>query len=227
MLGSHTFGALAQNENEVSTSLKADVVSSYIWRGLQLAHASVQPEMSVGWNGLSLSAWGNVGLTNHEDDVREIDLTLSYETGGFSVGVCDYWTDEYDERYFYYRKENTGHAFEGFLGYDFGPVAVAWQTIFAGQDYQEEDGKRAYSSYLQVSAPFRWVACDWEATAGLVPWASDYYGTTGFSVSYVSLRATKDISIADKFTLPLFGQLVANPGSQHFYFVFGLTLNVL
>ena len=29
------------------------------------------------------------------------------------------------------------------------------------------------------------------------------------------------------FELPLFGQLVANPASQHFYFVFGLTLKAI
>ena len=29
------------------------------------------------------------------------------------------------------------------------------------------------------------------------------------------------------FELPLFGQVVANPASQHFYFVFGLTLKAI
>jgi len=214
--------ALAQSE--VEGSLKADFVSSYIWRGLNLGHVSLQPELSVSWKGLSLTAWGSVGLSGHKDDFREIDLTLSYETGRLSFGVIDYWTDEYDKRFFYFKKDSTGHAFEGFVSYDFGPVVASWQTFFAGNDYQESNNKRSYSSYFQLQAPFRLATCNWEATAGLVPWASDYYSTNGFSVTYLSLRATKDIKITDSFSLPLFAQLIANPASQGMYFVAGFTL---
>lgn len=221
-MGSVT-GARAQSE--VEGHIKADVVSNYIWRGLDPGHVSLQPEMSVGWRGLSLTAWGSVGLSNFEDDAREIDLTLSYETGGLSLGIVDYWTDANDKRYFCYKKEGTGHSFEGFLAYDFGPLSASWQTFFAGNDYQEDDGKRAYSSYFELSAPFRLITCDWDATVGLVPWKSDYYETSGFSLTNLSLRATKAIRISDSFELPLFGQLIANPSSQDFYFVFGLTLN--
>ena len=228
-MGSVT-GARAQGELE--GHLKADVVSNYIWRGLDLGHLSLQPEMSVGWQGLSLTAWGSVGLSNFKDDAREIDLTLSYETGGLSLGIVDYWTDANDKRYFYYktmvstnRQEGTGHSFEGFLAYDFGLLSASWQTFFAGSDYQEDDGKRAYSSYFELSAPFRLANLDWDATVGLVPWKSDYYETSGFSLTNLSLRATKAVRISDSFELPLFGQLIANPSSQDFYFVFGLTLN--
>ncbi len=218
-------GGTASAQNKVEGHLKADVVSNYIWRGLNLGHVAVQPELAVGWQGLSLTAWGSTGLSGHKDDVREIDLTLAYETGGLSLGIVDYWTDESDERYFYYKKENTGHSFEGFAQYDFGPLCASWQTIFAGADYQASDGKRAYSSYLELEAPFRLAACDWTVTAGMVPWASDYYGTSGFSVTNLSLSATKDIPITDHFSLPVFGQLTANPQSGHLYFVFGITLN--
>jgi len=214
----------AQAQNKVEGSLKADFVSNYIWRGLNLGHVSLQPELTVEWNGLSLSAWGSVGLTGHKDDFREIDLTLAYETGGLSFGVIDYWNDEYDKRFFYFKKDGTGHSVEGFVSYDFGPLTASWQTFFAGRDYKESNGKRAFSSYFMLEAPFRLATCDWVATAGLVPWASDYYETKGFGVTNLSLRATKDIRITDKFALPLFGQLIANPASQHMYFVAGFTL---
>ena len=216
--------AMAQTKSQIEGDLHADFVSSYIWRGLQLGRVSFQPEMSVEWKGLSLTAWGSVGLTNHKDDRQEIDMTLQYQTGGLSLGVIDYWTDENDKRYFYYKKGKTGHAFEGFVGYDFGPLSASWQTFFAGADYQEEDDKRAFSSYFQLEAPFRLATCDWEATAGFVPWESDYYETSGFSVTYLSLRTTKSIKITDSFSLPMFGQIVANPGSQNFYFVAGFTV---
>jgi hypothetical protein len=36
-----------QAQSNVETSLKADFVSSYIWRGQDLGHVSLQPELSV------------------------------------------------------------------------------------------------------------------------------------------------------------------------------------
>lgn len=226
-------------QSKVEVHLGTDIVSNYIWRGQDMGHVSLQPEMSVAWNGLSLAAWGNVGLSD-KDDSREVDLTLSYETGGLSFGIVDYWDDGNDKPYFYYkammstnRPDGTSHSLEGFISYDFGPVSVSWQTYFAGNDYQKDDGvyqssgKRAYSSYFELSAPFRLATCDWDARFGLVPWKSGLYDVSGFSVTNLSLRATKVIKITKSFELPLFGQVVANPTSRHFYFVFGLTLKAL
>lgn len=209
-----------QTQRKVEFHLGTDFVTSYIWRGLKQGSVSLQPEMSVSWKGLSLTAWGNVGLSN-KDDPSEIDLTLSYETSGLSFGIVDYWDDANNTRYFYYKKDHTGHAFEGFVKYDFGPVCASWQTIFAGRDYSEGDGKREYSSYIEVSAPFTFTSCDWDATVGVVPWKTDYYETNGFCVTNLSLRATKAVEITKKFALPLFGELTANPASQKMYFVFG------
>ena len=209
MLLSGTKGVFGHHQVEVH--LGADIVSNYIWRGQDMGHVSLQPELSVGWKGLSLAAWGNVGLSD-KDDNREIDLTLSYETGGLSFGIVDYWDDGAGKPYFYYKNN------------DIGPVSASWQTYFAGNDYQA-GGKRAFSSYFELSAPFRLVTCDWEARFGLVPWKSGMYDVSGFRVTNLSLRATKAIKITKSFELPLFGQLVANPASKHFYFVFGLTLN--
>ena len=206
--------------------LKGDVVTNYLWRGLNFGHVSLQPEMSLGWKGLSLKAWGNMGLSDSKDS-REIDLTLSYEIGGLSFGVIDYWTDGNDNRFFYYRNDSTGHSFEGFVSYNFGPVSASWQTSFAGSDFQKDSGKRAFSSYFEVAAPFRFVTCNWDAAVGFVPWKSDYYYTNGFRLINVSLRATKEIQISKSFSLPVFGQLVANPNEQSLYFVFGFTLKAL
>jgi len=213
-----------QAQSNIETSLKADFVSNYIWRGQNLGHVSLQPELSVGWKGLSLAVWGNVALNGHKEDNNEINLTLSYLTGGLSFGIIDYWNDEYNEPFFYFKKDGKGHAFEGFACYDFGPLSVSWQTFFAGNDYQEADGKRTFSSYFEIVAPFQLVTCDWEAEAGLVPWASDYYATSGFSVTNLSIRATKGIKITNSFSLPLFVQIVANPASRDLHLVAGLTL---
>lgn len=226
MLFAVSAAVVAQEKDKTETTIKADFVNQYIWRGLDLGSVAVQPTLGIGYKGLSLTAWGSYGLTN-KDDVKEFDLTLAYTLGKFNVGITDYWFSEGldpDARYFKYGAHSTNHVFEANVGYDFGPVAVQWYTNFAGNDGLNKSGKRAYSSYFEATAPFSLFKVDWAATAGLVPYATTFYGTTGFAVTNITLRATKDIRITDKFSLPIFGQVTGNPCSQKAYLVFGFTL---
>lgn len=218
--------ATALAQDEIETTLSGDVVSSYIWRGQDCGHASLQPTLGVSYKGLSLSAWGSVPLTD-ASDTRELDLSLSYTIGGLTVGVTDYWFSDGldpDGRYFKYDAHQTNHLFEATAGYDFGIANVQWFTNFAGNDGTNKDGKRAYSSYMQVIVPFKFAAVDWTATAGAVPYATTSYGTTGFAVTNLALRATRDIRVTDTFAVPLFAEVSANPCSQRAYLVLGFTL---
>ena len=218
--------ATAIAQDEVETTISGDIVSSYIWRGQDLGSAAVQPTLGVGYKGLSLTAWGSYGLVNTAD-TKEFDLTLAYTTGGFNIGITDYWFNaglDPDARYFKYDAHGTNHVFEANIGYDFGPLSLQWFTNFAGNDGANKDGKRAYSSYVEVAVPFRLATVDWTATAGAVPWATTSYGTNGFAVTNLALKATKEIKVTDTFSIPVFGQVVGNPCSQNAYLVFGFTL---
>ncbi len=217
--------ALAQES--VETTIKGDFVNEYIWRGLKLGDVAVQPTLGVGYKGLSLTSWGSYGLSN-KDDVKEFDLTLAYSISGFNIGLTDYWFSEGldpDSRYFKYNAHGTNHVFEANIGYDFGHVALQWYTNFAGNDGLNKDGKRAYSSYVETIVPFCLAGIGWTATAGAVPYATTTYGTTGFAVTNLSLRATKDIKVSNSFSIPIFAQVTANPCSQKAFLVLGFTLH--
>ncbi len=81
-------------------SLDVEYFSSYVWRGQVLNSESVlQPAFSASADfGLSLSAWGNMDLTDKADcrgEFTEVDLTVAYQlplsgTLGVSVGVIEY-----------------------------------------------------------------------------------------------------------------------------------------
>lgn len=234
MLAALLFGAAAVEAQETETAEKSkvditigtDVVSRYIWRGQDLGQVSLQPTLGIEYKGLSFSAWGSVGLSD-PSDTKEFDLTLAYSIAGFNIGVTDYWFNaglDPKNRYFKYNANCTNHVFEANVGYDFKYVSVQWYTNFAGNDGLNSDGKRAYSSYFEVAAPFSLVTVDWVASVGAVPYATDFYGVDGFAVTNVSLKATKDIHFTDKFTLPIFAQITANPYTEKAYFVFGFTL---
>lgn len=214
-------------QDNVETTIAADIVNQYIWRGQECGEISVQPTLGVSYKGLSLTAWGSTELSNF-GNAKEFDLTLAYTTGGLNIGVTDYWFSKNggdpQNRYFMYNANNTNHVFEANIGYDFGPVALQWYTNFAGNDGVNEDGNRAYSSYVELSAPFKLGGCDWSAAVGAVPFATTSYATTGFAVTNVSLKATKDINITPSFTVPVFAGVAANPCSQKAYFLFGMTL---
>jgi len=224
-LGLIAFAPAAMAQDKVETTVAADVVSQYIWRGQDLGNVSLQPTLGIAYKGLSLTAWGSVGLSKW-DDTKEFDLTAAYEIGGFHVGVTDYWFNSGDGRYFHYDAHSTAHVFEANVGYDFGPVALNWYTNFAGADYYRSGyTKRAGSSYVEATAPFKLGGCDWTAAIGAVPFKTAFYGdANGFAVTNVSLKASKDIKITDSFSVPVFAQVAANPSNEKAYFVVGFTL---
>ncbi len=213
-------------QEKVETTICGDVVSSYIWRGQNLGNVSLQPTLGIGYKGLSLTAWGSVGLSD-PSDTKEFDMTLGYTIGGFNIGITDYWFNnglDPENRYFKYDAHGTNHVFEATVGYDFGPASLQWFTNFAGNDGVNKDGKRAYSSYVELTVPFKLANVDWTATAGAVPFCTDFYGADGFAVTNLALKATKDIQVTETFSVPVFGQVVANPCSQKAYLVIGFTL---
>ena len=215
----------ASAQDKVEGTISTDVVNQYIWRGQDLGDVSIQPTLGIAYKGFSLSAWGNVGLYD-KDDTKELDLTATYTTGGFHIGVTDYWFNSPNDKYFAYKAHETSHVFEGNIGYDFGPLAVNWYTNFAGNDGVNKDGDRAYSSYLELAAPFKLASLDWTATVGAVPFSTSFYATAnGFAVTNIGLKACKDIEITKSFSVPLFAGIYANPSTQKAYFTFGFTLH--
>ena len=220
--GAVTAGA----QDAVETTLGTDIVSHYVWRGQDLGGVSVQPTLGIGFKGLSLSAWGSVGLSNPLD-TREFDLTLAYSAGGFNIGVTDYWFDsglDPDNRYFAYGSGCTNHVFEANAGYDFGFASLQWYTNFAGNDGVNAAGKRAFSSYFEANVPFALGGLDWTATAGFVPFATDFYGVDNFAFVNLALTAAAEIKVTDTFSIPVFGQVAFNPCTRNAFFVVGITL---
>ena len=193
---------MAQDKVEFGGNI--DLVSSYLWRGQKLGNFSAQSELSVAYKGFSFIAWSTVAFDGKDDD--EIDLTLAYETGNFSISFTDYWLSEYTNE----------HTIEAQLGYDFGFMGVNWYTNIYGDD-------KEYASYFTLTAPFSLIGLDWEAEVGATPWGTDYYGTDKFSVCDLSLGASKEINITDSYSTSLFAKATFNPTTEKFYATVGIS----
>ena len=222
LCGMMSLQGFAQSKLEVD--FQTDIVSQNIFRGQDQGAAAIQPALSASLKGFKLEILGSVGIVN-SNDLRQIDMIASYQTGKFEMGVVNYWDDEPKEPYFYFG-DNSGHQFEGFLSYDFGLLSASWSTIFAGSDARNSDDKRVYSSYFELTAPFTVKGIDGDVQLGIVPWATDYYNTHGFAVTNISLNLSKDVKFTDSFALPLFVSLCANPSTRDLFFVGGLSFKI-
>jgi len=77
--------AFAEDEAEaprLSFSVDAAYNSKYVWRGILLTDDPVfQPSVTAGYGGLSLNVWGNMDLSDindQENKFSEVDCTLGY-----------------------------------------------------------------------------------------------------------------------------------------------------
>lgn len=224
-----TASATDNNDKKVTIYGGGDLVSAYIWRGTYNAGASVQPSIGMKVEGFTLGAWGSTDFGGNGK--KEVDLSANYAWKGLTVGVTDYWwAGEGAFKYFHYKNGETSHLFEGNLSYQLPfekfPLIVSWNTIFAGADYNAE-GKRCYSTYIELCYPFAVKSVNMKAIVGMAPWTSPAFlaaENDGFSVCNVAIAAEKAIRCSDKFSIPLFSQLTFNPATEDIHLVFGLSL---
>lgn len=216
-----SFTAKAQDE-AVSFSVGADVVSSYVWRGVPQEATkgtpNIQPYVSGTIGSFTLGVWGSSSFIGN---VKEVDIYATYAINDlFSVTVTDYnWV--FGQKYFSYGS-GTDHVFEGtvaYAGVESLPLSATINTMFYGAD-KKTNGDQAYSTYLELGYPLSSSA---KVFAGASLLESVNYGTTGFDVTNVGVKISKAIEITDKFSLPIYGIAGFNPSSSNAFLVAGIT----
>lgn len=68
----------AKAQDKVKASVGADIVSGYIWRGQDVGGVSLQPNASIAYKGLSLEAWGSVGIERQMPTVTMLKSSTSH-----------------------------------------------------------------------------------------------------------------------------------------------------
>ena len=203
----------------------ADIVSSYVWRGVPQEGTkgtpNIQPYVSFTTGGLTLGSWASSSFLGN---VKEVDLYATYAfSSQFSATLTDYnWGFASTKGYFDYSK-TTDHIYEATLAYtgtEKFPISASINTMFAGAD-TTSTGKGAFSTYIELGYQISPIV---KVFAGGVLGASSPYATTKAGVTNVGIKVSKSIAITDKFSLPVYGILGANPYSGGAFFVAGITL---
>ena len=217
------------DDNKVGVDVEINMMTKYMWRGIDKGGITFKPEATLSWKGLSLTFEGSKGI-DKEDDI-ELDVELGYEFPfGLNIGIVDYWDhdEDIDGKYFYYKKEST-HRWEANIGYSNDYFEIQAYSIFAGHDYKH-NGDRAYSTYFELGVPFRMAGLDWKAKLGFTPAESAashhedenlYADKAAFVMA--SVRAVKELHFK-QFHMPVYVELHTNPYNKKACFLGGLTI---
>lgn len=206
----------------------ADIVSSYVWRGVPQEDVTgtkggapnIQPFASFTTGKLTVGSWASSSFTGN---LKEVDLyaTLALSSA-FAVTVTDYnYNFGVQPNYFDYSK-TTGHVFEGTVAYTGSAFSASVNTMFAGADKKPSDAtKAALSTYIELGYQINPIA---KVFVGGVLGESGNYYTTGAGLTNIGFKVSKSIAITDKFSLPVYGIVGANPYAKTTFFVAGITL---
>lgn len=231
-LPSQVVSGADQSEDDSTSDLQyhfnADLVSRYIWRGIpQNLNPNIQPYAWIDYKNFSFGAWATYGISQ---PYAEVDLYLSYTAGLFIFTVNDYYNEDEEDLslndYFQYGEtdsSDTPHILEGvitFNGTENIPLSVTAATFVYGCD-KDTTGDNYYSTYLELAYGFNIGCNDLSVFAGGTV-AEGYYADKAALVN-VGLKASRDIPVSEKFSMPISMALILNPDAKDIFFVFGIT----
>jgi len=191
-------------------TVATDVVSSYVWRGVQYSGVSIQPTLDFTVGGFSIGTWGSAGF----DGFLEADLYAKYAFDfGLTVGLTDYYYPGSD--YFDYTKASGSHGYEVNLGYGIGGLSLAANYILNQAGTAATAGG---DKYFEVGYAFE----KFSIFAG----AGDGWHTPdgSFGIVNLGISTSKEIKITDSFSIPLKASAILNPTTKQYYLVAGITL---
>ena len=231
--------AEAEGECPASIDLGADLVSRYVWRGIQYGNASLQPTMGLSVGNFSFGTFGSASLMSNTDVMilQEADFYAQYTFADmFTVLVYDYFygADFAENRYFEYAKDSTAHVIEATLSFD-GTEKIPFSFLVAanvyGADARNLDNSLVYSTYAELAYNTELKNTGISAFIGAALNAPDdetlpsYYANSKPALINLGVTVTKEIPITDKFSLPIFGSFVTNPYASNAWMLFGISIS--
>ncbi|MDF1546893.1 MAG: hypothetical protein P1P88_03675 [Bacteroidales bacterium] len=191
-------------EEEVSSpfTVGADLVSSYVWRGVKFGGPALQPMVEFSKSGFTLGAWGSFGIGPVDEAVNEADLYVSYGFDfGLSIGLSDYYYQ--GAPYFEYGDSISSHALEINVGYEIKNLSISANYILNNSTYGA--GSVGGDMYFELAYAFKNFNFFIGAGDG---W---HTSTNNFEVCNIGISASKELKISDKFSLPVSGLVSINP----------------
>ena len=221
----------AQDKVGLTYGAKATLNANYLWRGLYAGGMNTQLDVNVGYGGLYLDMWWNIGAADWSFKAfqPEVDFTLGFARWGLDVNLL--YIYNFNCGFFdFHNYPDKGNRLELNVSYtvsDKIPLTIHWATRVAASDgYTEtrmtEDGRqvtdtlRAWSSYAEIC--YNWKLRNGFSiytALGITPWGGCYTGyERRFALQNIDVRLRKDWDIHPRCGLMLMGQINVCPSAS-------------
>ena len=199
---------------------QARLQTSYLWRGMYCGAANIQASANVGYGGLYLDMWWNIGVDDWSFKTfqPELDLSLGFARWGLDVYLL--YVHNFNCGFFdFHNYAGKGNRLEVNVKYTVSsklPLGIHWGTrVSAADGYVNAVGDTvfAWSSYAEI---FYTQKLPYDLSLygeiGITPWKSRFTNYEGdFAVNNITIRLRKDWSVSKHCGLMLMGQLTINP----------------
>ncbi len=214
-------------DSEPGFDISADLVSRYVWRGLDYTNAPcLQPSIEYSNSGFFIGAWGATTLSNSAQATDEIDVYTGYkfslgDAGTLGVIVTDYYFPNLGVgRGFGDFSDGSGaHVIEAGLQFD-GEELPFWLHGFV--NFWNDSDNSVY-----VEAGYNVEVSETELSlfiGGTLGGDTGFYGTPDAALINIGVKGEKTIAITDSFSLPVYCSMIGNPNEDILRMVFGMTL---
>lgn len=200
----------AQDDQESNLSVGVDFYTNYIWRGSKLGTGpSLQPSVTYTNGGLTVGVWGAFDAFGY----AEADPYISFEFPfGLSLGVTDYYYP--DLELFDVSTASGSHALELNAGF-----AVGGLSLGANYIVNEAGGAASAGGDMYFQAAYAFDCMELWVGAG-----DGWHTAEGnFALCNIGIGTSKEISIGEKFSIPVTGQVIFNPDKEQLFVVAGFS----
>lgn len=196
--------------------------TNYLWRGMYLGGLSVQGSVNVGYGGLYVDMWWNLGVPDYSFRAfqPEMDLTVGFRRWGLDLSAM--YVHNFNCGFFdfnNYAPGLGGNGLEVRARYTVSsklPLSVLWATRVSAKDgYLNTDGElvRAWSSYLELSYTHHFAHdISLYGAIAMTPWRSMYTAYTGgATITNIELKCWKEWVVDRHCGVQLAGGIMINP----------------
>lgn len=220
-------------ESKLNVSANADLVSRYIWRGMEFGENTphFQPYLSLGYNlseavSFSLGAWGSYGFTGiyNESDLSATILYSTEKSGSFSIGLSDYFYPYLGMEYSNYKKEGEGaHTMEIAFNY-YGTECMPIHILVSNNILNTPKDEKSF--YAELGYTFNVKDATLSLFAGGATGISSWHliPDTGFKIINAGITASKSLTINDNLSIPVSVSWIMNPYLKTTYLVGKVTI---
>ena len=218
-----------RKENAVSFEFGMDLVSRFVWRGIDNGNApAFQPYASASFAGFEFGTWGSYafGAPAGTPPFSENDWYLQYSdttsVGTFTAALTDYYFPSDGLRFFNYLGGNEGaHTLEVSLSYG-GTQKFPLNLMACVNVYNDASN----SIYLEVGHSFEVGELSVNAFVGGAVGESDWYEVAdkGFRLINAGLTFSRTLLLSSTFSFPVSVSVGINPYSERSFLVFKASL---